>query len=116
MMGPEGCQHAPFEVEDGRVATPGIFWRKPQELGRVSSRHLVQIIPPHPDTLGLGLNSSNSGKPPSSDGLKSPRGPGASREPSGKPRGATPGFFLTARAQQSVVPTLSKCRPHPRLP
>jgi len=42
----------------------------------------------------LGLNSSNSGKPPSSDGLKKPPRTTGLREPSGKKPGGQKGETL----------------------
>src|SRR5271154_7489312 len=63
------------------------------ELSREELIALVAALRAHIAELErrIGLNSSNSGKPPSSDGLKKPARGSSLREPSDKPSGGQKG-------------------------
>src|SRR3954453_5461755 len=56
----------------------------------------------------LGLNSRNSGKPPSSDGLKKPPRVSSLREPTGKKTGAQPGH--PGKTLRHALRRLRRCR------
>src|ERR1700676_1331115 len=79
------------------------------ELSREDLIALVAALRAHIAELErrLGLNSSNSGKPPSSDGLKKPSRVRNLREPSGKTAGGQKGHpgktLLQVEAPDVVV-------------
>ena len=110
------AEDAPRTAPSHEAATPAAlaeenarFWTENAALQETIAVLLARVTELE---RRLGLNSSNSGKPPSSDGLDKPRRePRSLRERSGKPSGGQKKARPCARSPIRTSPSITTPRP-----